>query len=568
MSEGFDQRFGELRSLLQHPPDQARWRALCALLDALERDHTARAQQEAIPHAASATRTWPVALRVAPPAWVRAAMAGRAPAALALCGALRLDAAPTLDEARALSRCAELKELRALEWDTSEPAAPVRKALGPLLRRSSALRLGAAVMDRRRRSGWLKECGRLTQLSMRVQSELADMELLRDAPALAGLRSLHLQAADGGWSDEPYWRALGDAPWLKGLEELELRGLLLQGAGIGALLERASAQDALRALRVLRIDSVNLAGHGLTALAGLLRHPQALEEIELPMQRMAPEELARLLPADGPWGALRQLTLPPIFDHHGAFTDWLGDMPLERLERLRIAQLENVSFQSLIDWMHAPWMPALRELELEQSAAPHRAWRDPAVGRALGGLERLSLAHTALEEEGARGLARHALPALRRIDLSGAIPASALPALAGAPWWPALRALMISALKNGAGDAGALRALELPPRLESVVLPWAQLDAGGVHHLLANNRLDHLRALRLDGAPLDDADAARLIEALDRLPALDTLSLRGARVGDATARALLDSGHAQRLAVLDVQETMISEGLRDALRWW
>jgi hypothetical protein len=153
------------------------------------------------------------------------------------------------------------------------------------------------------------------------------------------------------------------------------------------------------------------------------------------------------------------------------------------------------------------------------------------------------------------------------VDLSGAIPASALPALMGAPWWSTLSAVTISSL-TGAGSEDALRALELSPRLESLTLPWARLDAGGVRHLLAHNRLDHLRALRLDGAPLDDADAARLIEALDRLPALDTLSLRGTRVGDATAQALLDSGHAHRIATLDVQETQISEELRDALCWW
>jgi hypothetical protein len=567
MSKSFDQRFGELRSLLQHAPDQARWRALCALLGALERDHAGRAQQEALPYAEGVTRSWPAALRVAPLGWVRAAIAGRAPAALALCGALRIDAAPSLDEARALARCPQLKGVRALEWSADEPAAPVRKALGPILRRLDALTLGMQLPDRRRRSSWLKECGELDHLSLRVQSAAADMAHLRDAASLARLRSLHLQSADGGWSDEPYWRMLGDAPLLKGLEELELRGLMVQGGSIGALLEGARAQDALGALRVLRLDTINLAGHGLAALATLLRHPQALEEIELPMQRMAPEELARLLPPDGPWEALRQLTLPPIFDHHGAFTDWLGDMPFGGMERLRIAQLENVSFQSLLDWMHAPWMPALRALELERSATPHRAWRDPAVGRALGGLERLSLAHTPLEEEGARGLARHALPALRRVDLSGAIPASALPALMGAPWWSTLSAVTISSL-TGAGSEDALRALELSPRLESLTLPWARLDAGGVRHLLAHNRLDHLRALRLDGAPLDDADAARLIEALDRLPALDTLSLRGTRVGDAIAQALLDSGHAHRIATLDVQETQISEELRDALCWW
>jgi hypothetical protein len=539
----FDQRFGDLRSLLQREPDAVGWGSLCLLLDAMEREDAGRTSAQALPYAAQATRSWPAALRVTPRAWLARAEAGDAPAALALCATLETGERTRIarEEAVRLAGCAQLGQIEALDWCVEEVSNGAHRALlaAPWIRRVRALTLRQTHPSRRQCAALLAACGPLERLSIRMQSAREDVQILRDAASLAALQHLHIAPVDSGWTDMDYWRDLADAPFMVGLKALDLRQLYMSAATIGALLERARERGALHELRALHLDGAELTALGQTALAALLRHPEALEALTLPSSRLSPEELARLMPPDGAWGALRELSLHSIFDHHGALTDWLGELALPSLRRLRIAQLENVSFQSFLDWMHAPWMPGLERLELERCALPQRAWRDPSVGQALGGLTSLNLAHTSLEDDGARGLARHQLPALRSIDLSGAIPAEALPQLARAPWWPQLTALHLRNMSGPEGTPDALLELELGPRVEALDLSWTPLEEEDLSRLMRGQALDRLRSLSLDGAQLTHGRG--LLALLDRLPALQRLSIRQTQLADVAAvRAVCD----------------------------
>ncbi len=64
-----DEKFGELRSLLQQTPSEEAWARLCALLEAWKLDE--HFHEVVLPYAATGLERWPEDLKIGPASWVK-----------------------------------------------------------------------------------------------------------------------------------------------------------------------------------------------------------------------------------------------------------------------------------------------------------------------------------------------------------------------------------------------------------------------------------------------------------------------------------------------------------------
>lgn len=271
----------------------------------------------------------------------------------------------------------------------------------------------------------------------------------------------------------------------------------------------------LRALAVTLLEPV----HEAPMLDGL-------EQLEL---AGAPQAMRSALRS--PCAAtLRSLTL-----HCAAVREVLADVSLPALETLRCLPAERdesaeVEVDAVADAVAALRRSPLRHLSLDGPMSAE-GLRTVLTGPLCGRLQRLSLSSESrlgtcgIGDRGCAILARHALPALERLALSGwrgePITRYGVSALVAAPWMPQLRDLRLT--HHGFGDAGVavLCAGDRLVGLRGLDLSGNRIGPEGARRLAACAALAGLRWLRLDIDIGDEGLAALL--ASPHLRALETL---------------------------------------------
>jgi hypothetical protein len=173
--------------------------------------------------------------------------------------------------------------------------------LGAGLRRLNISQLGTRAAHAARALAVAGPLPRLEELNM-SSCELGQRgAMLLSRATLSGLRALTL---DSSSLDAPGVEALLRAPWMAGVERLELQHSKLDATSMRSLMEHA---DSLRGLRRLNLSWCNLGPGGVMALARCQELGQ-LEELLLDGNNMGMSALQALLRA--PWiGKLRVLKL-------------------------------------------------------------------------------------------------------------------------------------------------------------------------------------------------------------------------------------------------------------------
>ncbi len=319
--------FGAMRSLLQQPPSEELFTAICARLG------EGRPHEEMLEYVAGHVNTWPPHItRATPKRWVTSLLEGTPIEAFSLCnaasvrGALELLlASPHLPRLRTLevehiqrhpfmrgdfvhtlTTCDPLSELESLRLDETDldDADMVELIRAPSLRRLRSLTLaqndfGAEGLRTLARAPFLNTLTSLT-LAEPYQRDRRDrprfgVEALReffDTSILSGLTHLTLEL--GG--TEPEYEDLAaflESPAFFGLEELELCWPLT--TTMCTTLAQAPALDTLRVLEL------SVSEDGVEALARSTHLP-SLEHLTLNVYYVSEEAFDRLL---------RSTTLPP-----------------------------------------------------------------------------------------------------------------------------------------------------------------------------------------------------------------------------------------------------------------
>lgn len=478
--------FGDVRSLLQHAPEQARWEALCALLDQFDADTLAR---ELVPYAQGMLRPWDSMLRVAPKRWVLRILSGEEVPQATLATAVRLSyhALGRQDAAR-LGRAPSLLRITTLSlWDVQLDAFKLDALFGEgtLPRRLARVVLTHNKLDAEalRHLTTSTQCTTLGALEL-PNNALGDIEsarLLSEAPCRETIEELDL-------SDNPLDAAfvseLGRCgPWLS-LRHLNLHNTRLheRPEAIGAALDRLGAGH----LEELDLSGDPIGDEGASALADTLT-------------------LNRLTALD-----LRG----SMIGGEGLHALWQSPT-LDRLERLDLSN-NPLGAGMMMDRRSGP-RERLQLLNLAHCGLVGEPIRALARSQALCGVRDLDLSHNQLEDEDVIALLLdEALSGVERLRLNhNHLTPASISKLVRSPQLARARVLDLS--HNVVGDRGALA-------------------------LAHAEELAQLHTLKLANARLTE-DGLNALASSPHLSRLDHLDLNGNHITQRAARALADSPH-------------------------
>jgi uncharacterized protein (TIGR02996 family) len=262
----------------------------------------------------------------------------------------------------------------------------------------------------------------------------------------------------------------------------------------------------------------------------------------------------------------------------------LGESP--HLRRLRRLYLHRQTVPDLLGLLAGPGLPPLTELAVNghlhrevleegglglsllsgppdlDEAGARALMRAPALGAVVG----LNLYSCRPAPALLRALAEAPLPSLRRLRLHAcALDAAGARALAQAPWFGQLTALLLSGSLLGAEGLRALAEAPAVPRLTRLELFDSRLDAGAVEALARSPLAARLEALDLRQNVIGDRGALALAHS-PLLGNLRELVLGRSGVGNAGALALAESPHLGRLTALQLFESDLSPEAREALQ--
>jgi hypothetical protein len=478
-------RFGELRSLLQHTPDEQAWAALCALIQAAPAQ---LASDALIPYALDHLRRWPDALRVATDADMDALMDEAPARTLALARhldagnrwiadgyldallthaprlrALRLQGSISDEGATRLAQSPALDTIERLDLASNQigdlgaarlTASPHITALRHLDLSWNALRDEMPVAMTHDNLAALQ-----TLLLEGSHAGAASCAQLKHAPFGGQLRTFaiggrHIAGSVVGWIG---WRSLVALDRAGFFANTRSASLPTNGLGIDDLPLQLPLTAPL-ATHALALQDNRLSGEALSALAPLVL-PASLETLNLssnylsglgvrtlsarPLHHLHTLHLtANHLGADDLLTLISTQNLPALItlhlDHNQAspaFATALASRPLPfALERLMLGS-NNLTDAGLIALAQQPSLSSLRTLYIQECELSAEACRALATCAPLRGLRTLSLNHNIIGDEGAAWLAQGEWPALRELQLwrCGISDAGAR-ALARAPW--------------------------------------------------------------------------------------------------------------------------------------
>jgi Leucine-rich repeat (LRR) protein len=404
---GHHDHFGGLRSLLQAPPHEDTWRALCAALDAYPRPELERV---AVPYASDIVRRWPARLRPAPPEWIDALVdrQGDVPQLGVVASITMRDRFIADDEVDALADSPFLHELSTLDLGRHRRMPWSHDQLDH---------------DRVRRIGHAASLDNLRALSLAGHHLRPDaLEVVLRAPAFSLLRRLDFSFNNLGFLRH---RDLRPAHLLPHLRELDLRDVGLTFVGVEALASYGLLQD----LTHLDLADNALADEGVARLAarGVL---DALTSLNLARCELNAASVTIALEFAL---ALTRLDLSG---------NALGDAGASLVARSALAPTlvsleladQGVADPGARELAAAP-MPALRELSLARAAPTSVGLRALARAPWLGQLTRLDLSSVPMAEADLAGeLLAHLRDHVTRLELpQTGLTDDALAHLAGAP---------------------------------------------------------------------------------------------------------------------------------------
>ncbi len=490
--------FGELRSLLQQAPDEARWRALCDLLSRWDHADPLLSAQ-AIPYALDHLRRWPDALRTAPRAWIDAALLGAPPPELPL--ATHLDAPYRGLSSRDLSTlasCGALDHWRIIRLTHS----PLR-AEGAWVLASAPCQLDAL------------------DLSYCSLGDAGAAQLAR-AEGWDSLRSLSLVRNDLGPDG---LEALMLASFIPTLDALDLSANWLTDACAEQL-----ATPRLRSLTSLNVASNRLGDRGVRAFMESRWAAPRLRRLDLSANNLGPDAAQSLA-----WRAFAS--------------------PLEAVELSR----NLISSRGLHALTESSRLGALQHLGLASNALRDDAMWAFADTPHLPHLASLDLSHNALTSDGVAALtASSSLPSLRRLDLSSNL-ISAHDALQRLLDWSAFPHLThLSLSGNLLAPLTPLASLRGPIAITSLDLSHNRLSADDVAALAsAMSAMPALHQLHLEGCDLRPDTLATLLSS-PACAQLTALYLSHNSLGDAGAALLADCPALSRLTTLKLDPNGLS----------
>lgn len=330
----------------------------------------------------------------------------------------------------------------------------------------------------------------------------------------------------------------------------ELKELSLDAGGTDAELGPRIAH-ALAKLPLVRFSGsrLGLGPEGADALA----RAWPLEELRIAYDAIGPRG-GRALAESAALAGLRVLKLESCELGEKGCAALASSPRLASLRTLELHYANGFNAKAMAS-MAAGWaLPALRRLHLSGPLRAEGAALLAGIG-GLAALEELTLHDAALKEEGAAALARWATPgSLRHVALFGCgLDEAALRVLAAGQFLAPVRSLDIARNKCGAEGGKALAEAPCVPHLETLRLHYNWMGVGGVRALL--ERMPQARKLVL-GENNYGAEPMK-IAARGILPRLRTLRL--GTEGDKTSlERWMKSGHARRLRALSLRQTHVS----------
>ncbi len=425
-----EDRFAELRSILQEAPSARTWRALCAQLEHWDR---APLQELALPYALGHVQRWPEhLLRDVPERWLAQILRDEPQPGLVLCDTLALvPPIMSVDQMVKLINAPQLGPLRSLTINTQYKikARTLKQVLDtPKLRTLERLFIHQLINSSLSLEALtLAPIDALKGLSL-VSAQLDDVswsKLAREARWRSALTTLDLShnnlTADTGFRhllrasapaatlselclnnnqlSDTLIEALADAPRLGALTTLNLRANRISDAGVARLI----GTTHLRSLRSLILsDNSQLTANSAQQLASdasrLDLELLALDGVGLGV------EGAKALAKSARLGALRTLSL------ERARLNDVGARALiesERLPALRELNLNDneLSDDTALTLARAPQSQRLTSLSLTGNRLTERGAQALASSPYLSGLTSLLLPNTLRYGEGAHALA-------------------------------------------------------------------------------------------------------------------------------------------------------------------
>lgn len=575
--------FGDLRSLLQRPPEAHTWEALTSCLERLAPSE----QEAAIAYAREHLKRWPASLCQAPWHWIRQHIQGTPEPYHTLWRALSLEAhmvaplvkAPqasppaieTLLEASALTHAEHLHLPSIQSWSPQDlrdlELPPALHSLKTSWHRMTPQRLSKLAQAQ-----WAPQ---LLSLDLSHTHLHRELKALQSATTLSGLEHLYLarcELIDDDLID------LAQSKPLAHLRTLDLSlNPILEARTIQALFHSPRTQS----LRALGLAFCQLTDSTVAPIAHAPARPE-LEHLELSGNGLSPQQLRWLLERWSP-RALRTLSLSSSRQLRQQGLDELLQTPT--IQSLRQLDLSSCALgvEGLQQLGKAAHLEQLERLDLRDNnisaispggALPWNLGQLSSLD--LGGLNRLgargvslilessalrtlSLRHNQLGAAGALAIAQAPqAQRLLRLNLAGnALTDQGAIALARSPHFTQLQELNLAweHTRNDIGDQGAIALAGSPitQQLRRLNLAGNLISTTGLKALLDAPGLERLSALDISYNPLGD-EGLRILARSPKLSSLRHLFIDSCGITLSGLTALLTSPHVSQLRTLSVCE--------------
>lgn len=575
--------FGDLRSLLQRPPEAHTWEEITSCLERL-----APSEQEAsIAYAREHLRRWPAPLCQAPWHWIRQRVHDSPQPYHALTRALSLEAhmvAPLAKAPDAQTPPFETLRGAGVLEHTQHLHLPSIQSWSPLDLRDLEL---PSTLNSLKTSWHRMTPQRLSKLAQalwapQLQSlDLSHTHLHRELKALQSATTLsaleHLYLARCELIDDD----LIDLANSKPLEHLRTLDLSLN-----PILEASTIQALFHSPRTQHLNALGLAFCQLTnsTIKPIARSPALpeLEHLDLSGNALSPQQLRELLERWSP-RALRALSLSSSRQlRQQGLVELLRSPTLHRLRQLDLSSCA-LGVEGLQQLGQSAHLQQLEHLDLRDnnisaiSPGGLLPWRLAQLSSLdLGGLNRLgargvalilessalrtlSLRHNQLGAAGAHAIARAPqAQRLLRLNLAGnALTDQGAQALAHSPHLNQLQELNLAweHTRNDIGDQGAiaLAGSPLTQQLRRLNLAGNLISSAGLKALLDAPGLEHLSALDISYNPLGD-EGLRTLARAPKLSGLRHLFIDSCGITLAGLTTLLNSPYLSQLRTLSVCE--------------
>ena len=348
--------FGDLRQLLQAPPDRGAWNTLCKMAQHWDpQDWVQRAGPYALQH----LERWPDSLRTAPLPWLESMRSGALPQGIELLRVMIVYPSMALEQ---LPQQLDLGSMTQMTLSQAESMDLGALATWPAMASLEQLSVQTRSHDEAMNTQLLTHLERLTPAlhSLSLQLRKLSVAHARAIAQYAHTRQLRALGLNDNALDHTHAWALG--PHLESLQKLDLGNNPLGTMGLVALV-----QDRARSWSICHLDSAEM---GPQAPGLLAEHLQSLQYVDLDFSDL-----------NGAWEVLE--------DHH--------TLPWQALS-LRSARLH---YDDLYALSRAQSLPPLRHLNLSLNNLSDRRW-----GAALASayitpqLETLGLDHTYMDHQG------------------------------------------------------------------------------------------------------------------------------------------------------------------------